>query len=383
MLTLRMMNLDFLNQKLIERHLQGNLRQLPVAKDLIDLTSNDYLGFARSQQLSSAILNECQLMSESTFHRQNGSTGSRLLTGNHPYCEQIEDLIAAFHRSESALVFNTGYMANLGLLSSVIKPDDNVLYDAQVHASIHDGLKAAKVRSRPFLHNNVDHLKKMLLKTAKRTFVCIESVYSIDGSIAPVQEIADLCSHHHAYLIVDEAHATGIIGERGEGLVNHLQCESQVFARIHTFSKALGTHGAAVIGSKVLKDYLINFSRPFIYSTALPMHTWASIHCAYKKLPQAAKERSHLWDLKSYFEKSLKALPFECSLLSTPMTAIKISSPKFYARALANAGIDVRAILSPTVRQGDECLRICLHAFNTHKEIDLFLECYANIRKAA
>ena len=214
-----------------------------------------------------------------------GSGGSRLLAGNYPLIEKLEKSIASFHDAEAGLIFNSGYDANIGLLSCIALKEDTILYDQLIHASLRDGIRLGYAQSFSFEHNNPASLELRLKQAAGTVYVVTESLFSMDGDLAPLQEMAALCEQYNAKLIVDEAHATGIVGEHGEGLVQHLQLQSKCFARIHTFGKALGVHGAIVLGSSFLRSYLINFSRPFIYTTALPPCTVQHIAEAYKLFP--------------------------------------------------------------------------------------------------
>jgi 8-amino-7-oxononanoate synthase len=367
---------DVLRKKLYQRESLGNLRTLKTESSLIDLTSNDYLGFAKSQDLKKEIVREWEFISEKYPSVGFGATGSRLLTGNNSYCEDLENAIAQFHGSEAALIFNSGYTANSGLVSALASSSDTILFDSHIHASMHDGIQKSKARSLPFQHNDVEHLEKRLKNTQNTTFVCIESIYSIDGSMAPCKEISALCNSYGAYLLVDEAHAIGIAGERGEGIVSHLGLQDRVFAWVCTFGKALGAQGAVILGSSLLKQYLINFSIPFIYTTALPMHSLAAIKCAYQRLPQANAERQQLKKLQHGL--FAQAAQTGCPLLPTNTPIVPIFLPgndrvKALSQELALEGFDIRPILSPTVRKGKECLRLCLHAFNTLEEIDALL----------
>lgn len=253
----------------------GLFRSLSCAGNLIDLTSNDYFGFARSADMLEKAHQKIDRI---------GSTGSRLLTGNYPLFEELEKKIANFHHAEECLIYSTGYMANLGLLSALGKKGVSFIYDLAVHASFYDGMRLSNAKCVPFRHNEIASLEDRLKKAVPPVYVLTESIYSMSGTVAPLQSILELCRKYGAELIVDEAHATGVRGSNGEGLCVELGLQNFVFARIHTFSKALGTHGAAVLGSCLLKEYLINFSRPLIYSTALPPPALALIACAYEKL---------------------------------------------------------------------------------------------------
>lgn len=352
-----------LEARLSQRQHEGLLRILsPFKKSLIDLTSNDYFGFAHSNDLS-AIENITEV----------GSTGSRLLTGNCPFYEELEQKIAGFHRAESCLIFNSGYVANLGLLSAIGTEGVTFVYDLEVHASTIDGMRLSQAKSVPFRHNDLNSLEQRLKKMALPAFVVIESIYSISGSYAPIREIVALCQQYGAALIVDEAHATGIHGPNGEGIVVEKELELHVFARMHTFSKALGVQGACVVGSKMLKNYLINFSRPLIYSTALPLSTLILIDRAYSKLIIEAKMlQKKLNENIEYFrtKNGIKEL-------SGPIHPIYISDSrktKDLAFHLREQGIDVRALLPPTVKRGKECLRVVLHSFNKKSDIDRLFE---------
>ena len=280
---------DFLKKRLQVREEQGLLRKLSLPNNLIDFSSNDYLGFARSPELHELILTELETVN-CKLETLSGSTGSRLLTGNSQYTEELETFIAYYHKAEAGLIFNSGYTANVGLISSIAQKGDIIFYDELSHASIYDGVRLSKAESFPFRHNDLNHLEERLKffqnarKENSNSYIIVESVYSMDGDFAPLIELVSLCEDYNVNLIVDEAHATGIFGEKGEGKVVELGLEEKVFSRVHTFGKALGCHGAIVLGSETLRNYLINFSRLFIYTTALPIHTLASIKSAYKLL---------------------------------------------------------------------------------------------------
>jgi 8-amino-7-oxononanoate synthase len=351
---------DFLNKKLNERSAMKALRSLKLGGPQADFYSNDYLGIVQNGLIEN-------LLKDHPY--PHGSTGSRLLAGNYPLIEETEKEIADFHEADSALIFNSGYDANFGLLSCIAIKGDLILYDKLSHASIRDGIRQSFADSFSFAHNDPDNLEKKLKNHAnasgKNCFVVTESVFSMDGDQAPLREIAQLCEQYNAHLIVDEAHATGVIGEKGEGLVLHLQLQHRCFARVHTFGKALGCHGAAILGSKTLRDYLINFCRPFIYSTAIPPSSVAAIKAAYHLFPEMKKERQqikNLIDLFSVpgFKKS--DTPIQCYIIPGNDRVRQIS------KTLFDNNLDARAILYPTVPLGEERLRITLHSYNTVEE---------------
>lgn len=356
---------QFLLRKLEERAGAHALRSLSTQPAGVDFYSNDYLGLARSEAFRVKVSGEADAGGFS-----HGSGGSRLLSGNHSLFQETEALIAATHAAEEALIFNSGYDANTGLLSCISGRGDVILYDSLIHASLRDGIRLSLSAAHPFVHNDPQSLEAKLKRLNRPAFVVVESVYSMDGDMAPLSEIASLCARYSARLIVDEAHATGVTGKNGEGLVQELQLAGACTARIHTFGKALGTHGAAVVGSGVLKSYLVNFARSFIYTTALPPVSVAAIAEAYRTFPGMHEARSHLNRLISFFRAA--SLPFERTPSLTPIQ-ILITPGNERARALEarllDRGFSVRAILSPTVPRGKERLRIVLHSFNTLEEL--------------
>lgn len=364
-----------LSEKLAQRDETNSLRKLPIPNALIDFSSNDYLGFSKSSQIFG--LTHSYLLENNIV--QNGATGSRLISGNHNLYTETENYISAFHETESSIIFNSGYDANVGFFSSVPQKGDLVLYDEYIHASIRDGIRLSNTKAYKFTHNDISDLERLLEKNSNNDpegtiYVVTESVFSMDGDSPDLERIVALTEKYNAFLIVDEAHALGIMGEKGEGLV-----QNKIFARIVTFGKGLGCHGAAVLGSPQLKDYLVNFARSFIYTTGLPPHSLATILTAYKYLNSNISERKLLdnnirffssevnrFNLQDIFIKSDSAI--HCAVIPGNEKVKNISS------TLRDNGFDVKAILSPTVPQDQERLRFCLHAYNTHNEITSVLQ---------
>lgn len=362
------MNEDWLDKKLQERKEQHAFRRLRLPDGKIDLCSNDYLGIATNQLIEKA------LTGPGAGVARHGSGGSRLLAGNYPLIEETEEELALFHATEAGLLFNSGYDANIGLLSCIAQRGDTILYDQLSHASIRDGIRLSFAKAFSFAHNDLQELEKRLQTAEGTIFVVTESVFSMDGDQAPLGEMADLCQRYGAHLIVDEAHATGVVGERGEGLVQALGLEQLCFARIHTFGKAVGCHGAIIVGSHRLRDYLINFSRSFIYTTALPEASVLAIRTAYRLFPGMNAERANLQALIGRLQGA--DLYFEKLVSSTPIQGVVAPGNqiiKSLAERLQAAGLDIRPILYPTVPKGSERLRIVLHAFNTMEEIDTLI----------
>ena len=360
---------DFLKPKLGERKAAKAFRHLQFAQGKIDFCSNDYLGIVTNNLLAAgkiSPINQREL--------KHGSTGSRLLSGNYPLLEETEQQIASFHQAEAALIFNSGYDANLGLLSCIAKRGDTILYDFLSHASLRDGIRLSFAENFSFLHNDLNDLEKKLKNAKGQTFVVTESVFSMDGDEAPLKAIAVLCEKYNAALIVDEAHATGVVGKSGEGLVQSLGIAAQCFARIHTFGKACGVHGAAILGSEQLKDYLVNFSRAFIYTTALPESAVSAIAASYETFPHLHQERTRLQQLIAVFRDT--PLPFTKLESNTPIQGIIVpgnEEARRIATKIQSNDMDVRPILYPTVPKGAERLRIVLHSFNTGDELSALI----------
>lgn len=396
-----------LAERLAERRSAGTLRQLIDRREstgLVDFSSNDYLGFARSKEFSRRFDAACaeyrnaqsrgpaNTVADGFYAAPlHGATGSRILSGNSRLACELEQELAKFYRAESALLFNSGYDANLSLVSALATRGDTVLFDELVHASIRDGARLSFARSFHFSHNDAEDLERRLMRAREartasagsggKLLVFVDSIYSMDGDAAPLEALLAVCERYDAALIVDEAHAGGIYGANGRGKVAELGLEDRVFARLHTFGKALGCHGAVVTGSTALCQYLINFARPLMYSTALPALSLLSIKIAHELLAESEAERERLVANVGAFCAAFSAL--EAPQASGPIQPIVIGGNE-RTRSIANAirerGFDVRAILSPTVAPGTERLRLCIHSFNTVDEITGLVAAIAECR---
>lgn len=362
-----------LKTKLDQRRISNAFRHLGSENDLVDFSSNDYLGLAKSD----TIYNAAQAVLKENNLELNGATGSRLLSGNHKIYDVLEGYLSDFCKCEKALVFNSGYTANLGFFSCVPQRNDIILYDELVHASIREGLRMSNAKAFKFKHNNLKDLETKISRYAandKCIYVITESVFSMDGDAPDLVSLAKLCVTFQANLVVDEAHAIGVFGNQGEGLVQHLGLEDSVFARIVTFGKALGCHGAAILGSAALVEYLINFSKPFIYTTGLSPHAVAAIYCAFNEMTQNSEPKQRLHKNIAHFKSELKSLNLQDHFIDS-LSAIQScivsgnNEVKALSQILKKKGYDVKAILSPTVPEGKERLRFCIHNYNTEKEI--------------
>ena len=356
---------SWLSEKLEERKVKNLLRSLPKQNGGIDFTSNDYLGLAQSEKLHQTIQEKIR-----SFPKINGSTGSRLLSGNSGYTEHLEEKLAEIFNSKAALIFNSGYSANLAVLSSIPQKGDTIIYDELAHACIKDGARLSLARRFSFRHNDCADLEQKIKHGQGRIFIAVESIYSMDGDESPLKDLIEISEKHGATIILDEAHSTGVCGKNGNGLAASLGLENRIAVRIYTFGKAMGIHGACVAGSHSLIQYLVNFARPFIYTTALPLHSVVSISCAFDFL----KDNIHLQSLlKSKIDTFIKTSVHTYRIMNKSAIQTLIvpgnNRVKDAAIALQNKGFDVRPILSPTVRENTERLRICIHAFNNDQDI--------------
>jgi 8-amino-7-oxononanoate synthase len=360
-----------LSEKLKIRKQNNALRQLPNATSLTDFASNDYLGWSQSE----LIFDETHQLLLDRNIKNNGATGSRLLSGNHQLYTETEDFIARFHQSESALIFNSGYDANVGFFSSVPQRGDLILYDELCHASIRDGIQLSKAKAYKFNHNDFEDLEQLIQRNPNTTlYIVTETVFSMDGDCPNLEELVSVSNKYNCYLVVDEAHALGVFGEQGEGLVQMLGLQDQIFARIMTFGKGLGCHGAAIIGSLELKSYLVNFARSFIYTTGLSPHSVASILVGYEHLERDLFPILKLKENIVFFNQHKNMLslkPLFVRSKSAIQSAIIPGNEKVksIANQLHQKGFDVKAILSPTVPEGQERLRFCIHSYNSTEEI--------------
>ena len=361
--------LQILQDKLNKRIEEGLYRELKDYSAFCDFSSNDYLGFSRDEKQVA----------------QFGSSGSRLISGNTSDIERLELEIANFHQAKSGLIFSSGYVANLGLFSTIPKRGDTVLYDELIHASIRDGIRLSNADSFSFKHNNIEHLEERLFKSKGNVFVAVESIYSMDGDSPDLLKISKLCKKFGANLVVDEAHAVGVVGEKGDGLVAKLHLQKEVFATVVTFGKALGCHGAIVLGDAILRNYLINYCRSFIYTTAPSPETIITIRNQYHKLTKLYKsnisEQLLALELKKHF---INKVGVSRKLITGDYgNVVSVIIPgsdnvRKVSNNLKKNGFYVKEILPPTVSEGAERLRICFHSYNSVTEVNKLIECLSN-----
>ncbi|MEL7375374.1 MAG: 8-amino-7-oxononanoate synthase [Bacteroidota bacterium] len=353
---------EYIDQRLTNQRETGKWRALSGVLNGVDFCSNDYLGLANS--------------AEDLIVPARGSTGSRLISGDHSLLVSLENRLAKAYHSESALLFPSGYMANMGLLSCLPQRTHTILYDRLIHASLRDGIRLSGARAYAFGHNDMRALEKRLHRVDGPCWVVTESVFSMDGDQAPLLEMAGLCQRFGAALIVDEAHALGWLGPQGRGLIAEYGLESKVAIRVLTFGKGPGAEGAVILGSEKLRSFLVNFSRPFIYSTAPGPAFVLKLEKALDRLADEGPNRAEiLRERIRYFRQGIPD-KWKANLAATegPIQILHCPGAKRVMDLethLRKYKIAIRAIRHPTVAEGAERLRICLHTHNTKEEIDL------------
>ncbi|WP_426749241.1 8-amino-7-oxononanoate synthase [Myxococcus sp. Y35] len=368
-------DLEALSARGLRRHLEPlDSPQGPVVRvgdeTLVNFSSNDYLGLASSSSVRAAAL--------AGVERYGVGTGaSRLVVGDTAAHHRLEARLAAFERAEAVRLFNSGYAANTGIIPALVGPGDAVFSDALNHASLVDGCRLSRARVCVYPHADVEALSCALAETpARRKLVVTDTVFSMDGDVAPLREIVAACRAHGAALMVDEAHATGVLGSRGAGLCDELGLEGAVDLRMGTLSKALGVMGAYVATSRAVADLLVSRARPFVFSTALPAHLCAAAEAAVDAVEGDPSLRERLWRNIRRFADGLRGLGVRAEPRSAVFPLI-LGEPERAldaARRLRLAGVLVKAIRPPTVPEGTSRLRFCLSAAHTLGHVDLALE---------
>lgn len=327
--------------------------------------SNDYLGISQALSLKEEALRAIEEWGV-------GAPSSRSIAGSLLIHKQLEEELAKFKGAEAALLFPTGYMANIAILTSLVGEGDLILSDQYNHASIIDGSRLSRAEVWVYRHRDMDHLEDLLKRSRhRRKLIVTDGVFSMEGDIAPLKELRELSDRYGAFLVVDDAHATGVLGQEGRGTPEHFGLLGQVEVQMGTMGKALGVMGAFVAGEKVLIDYLINKARTFMYTTSLPPPLVGILFGALRILKEEKWRREKLWQNTRMFREGLKRLGFDV-LGDTPIVPIIIGDEKLtmeFSRRLLEEGVYVQGIRPPTVPEGTSRLRFSISALHTEEDI--------------
>ncbi|WP_227935309.1 8-amino-7-oxononanoate synthase [Alkalihalobacillus deserti] len=346
-------------------------------RKVIVFSSNNYLGLASDERLIYA--------AESILHEFGmGSSGSRLTTGNTRWHETLEKRIASFKQTEAALLFSSGYLANVGVLSTLPEKGDVILSDELNHASIIDGCRLSKAKTIVYKHGNMDDLETKLkeIQMYQRCFIVTDGVFSMDGDLAPLDKIMSLAKTYHAYVIVDDAHGTGVLGERGRGTSEHFDVKPDVM--IGTLSKAVGTEGGFVAGSSILIDFLMNQARTFIFQTAIPPSVCAASYAAIDIIENDRTMRNSLKGKVNLIKNKLTELGYHVKGDETPIIPVIIGGAEeavWFSKRLEEYGIFAPAIRPPTVNDGESRIRLTVTAEHSIEDIDQLISAFKKIDK--
>lgn len=385
--------MNFLSDELKELERKGLRRQLRrldgpqgartviEGKECILLSSNNYLGLTEHPAVKEAAKLAVDRLGA-------GAGGSRLTTGNYALHEELEQELARFKRTESSIIFGTGYAANLGAIQALAGREDAVLSDELNHASIIDGCRLSRAEVRVYRHRDLEHLEEMLRQAQghRRRLIVTDGVFSMDGDLAPLPDIVALAERYNAFVMVDDAHATGVFGGRGTGTVEHFGLEGRVQVQMGTLSKALGSAGAYVAGARELIEYLRNRARSFIFSTAPPPAAVGAALAALRLVEGLPEIREQLWRNARYLRTGLEKMGYTVPAEDSPIIPILIgdaSKTMYLAQALLEEGVFAPGIRPPTVPQGTSRIRVTVMALHTRNDLDQSLSAFARAGKQA
>ena len=374
-----------LNEKLQALKDQGTYRILPVnegpcdaiitlnGQDVINLSSNNYLGFANHPRLKEAAIKAIETYGV-------GAGAVRTIVGNMDIHEKLDEVIAKFKHEEAALVFQSGFACNAGVIQAITDEKDLIISDELNHASIIDGVRLSKADRAVFKHSNMEDLERVLIEKRdqyENVLIITDGVFSMDGDIAKLPEIVKLAKKYHALTYVDDAHGSGVLGRSGRGTVDHFNLHGQVDFIIGTLSKAIGVVGGYVCGSKVSRDWLLHRGRPLLFSTAMMPSAAAAIIEAFKMLEETTEYTDKLWDNARYFKQKLKQKGFDIGHSETPITPIMIGDEAktiAFSKELLKRGVYVSGIVFPTVARGKGRIRCMVSALHTKEMLDKAVE---------
>ncbi len=348
-------------------------------KRCLNLTSNNYLGFASEKRLVDKVIEYVQKYGI-------GPAAVRTISGTMSIHLELERKLAEFKEVEDTILFQSGFKANLATIPAIVSEEDVIFSDELNHASIIDGCRLSKAEIVRYKHLDVNDLENKIKKyrNRRRKLIVSDGVFSMDGDIAPINELIDIANKYDAILMIDDAHGEGVLGRNGRGIVDHFNAHNKVDIEVGTLSKAFGVVGGFVAGSKSLIDYLKQRGRPFLFSSALTVPDVAA-NLAALEIMQSSDERvKKLWENKDYFQSNLRKLGFNLGTTKTPITPVIVGDEKKaqqFSKALFENNIFVQAIVYPTVPRGTARLRVMLSAIHTKEDLDFALEVFERIGK--
>ncbi|AZB43020.1 glycine C-acetyltransferase [Bacillus sp. FJAT-42376] len=386
-----MKGFEYLQAELNEMKEQGTFRKLvPLeseqgskvvinGKKVIQLSSNNYLGLTSHPRLRKAAVEAAQ--------KYGAGTGSvRTIAGTFSMHEELEKKLAEFKHTEASLVFQSGFTTNQGVLSSILTSEDVVISDALNHASIIDGIRLTKAARKVYNHVDMADLERALKESAdfRVRLIVTDGVFSMDGNIAPLPQIVELAEKYDALIMVDDAHASGVLGENGRGTVNHFGLDGRVHIQVGTLSKAIGVLGGYVASSQTLIDYLIHKGRPFLFSTSHPPAVTAACIEAIRVLLEEPELIDKLWDNAKFFKDGLNKLGFDTGKSETPVTPVIVGDEKKchqFSDKLLEYGVFAQGIAFPTVSKGQARVRTIVTAQHSKEELQEALNIFEKAAK--
>jgi glycine C-acetyltransferase len=373
--------MNFLEAKVNALKEAGVYRELPIndtpidaiielnGKQVINLCSNNYLGFANHKRLIEA--------SKKALDQYGVGAGAvRTIVGNMRIHEELEQRIASFKKEEAALVYQSGFLCNLGVIQAVTTEKDLILSDELNHASIIDGVKLSKADKAVYKHSNMADLERLLIEKRdqyEQVLIITDGVFSMDGDLANLPEIVRLAKQYNALTYVDDAHGSGVLGEHGRGTVDHYHLHGQIDFIIGTLSKAIGVVGGYVCGSKAMKSYLLHRSRPHLFSTSMQPSAAAAIIEAFNMLESTDEFTEKLWENARYLKTKLQAMGLDIGHSQTPITPIMVGDEvktMAFSKQLLDNGVYVSGIIFPTVQKGKGRIRVMVSALHTKAILD-------------
>ena len=383
---------DFIDRKIQALHDEGVYRQLPInegpmgaiihlnGKDVINLASNNYLGLANHPTVKASAIDALQKYGV-------GAGAVRTIVGNMDVLEDLEVRLAAFKEEEAVTVFQSGFMANLACIPSIVEAGDLILSDAKNHASIIDAVRLSKADKKVYPHVDMEALEELLIELRphyNQILIITDGVFSMDGSVAPLPKIVELKTKYNAMLYLDDAHGTGVLGRHGKGTIDHFDLHGHVDYSMGTLSKAVGVVGGYIVSSKKAKEYLLHAARPALFSTALPPADLAAIHASIDLMEQDNSLQDQLWENAMYFQDQLRQAGFTLADTKTPITPVMLYDEALtmtFSRRLFDKGVFVSGIVFPTVAKGQARLRCMISAEHTKEQLDQAIQAFKEVQK--